>query len=126
MSRLPQAFRRSPRDPASIILPIARSIAELYESTPGPTARILGTFLMTALYQASVVACAMFLTGQASNLLAASLAGQIAKVEVTWANWFAVGIVPGLVSCAVVPWLVYRLSPPDLKFTPAATDVCAP
>ena len=40
----------------------------------------------------------------------------------TWASWFAAGIVPGLVSCAVVPWLVYRLCPPDLKFTPAAAD----
>jgi hypothetical protein len=33
----------------------------------GPTARRLGTFLMSGLYQGSAVACAMFLTGQASN-----------------------------------------------------------
>lgn len=105
-----------------IILPIARGVAELYDSHPGPSARILGTFLMTALYQASVVACAMFLTGQASNVLAASMAGSIANVSVTWSSWFLAGLVPGVASLAVVPYLVYRLLPPDLKHTPAATE----
>jgi DASS family divalent anion:Na+ symporter len=105
-----------------IILPIARGVAELYDSHPGPSARILGTFLMAALYQASVVACAMFLTGQASNVLAASMAGSIAHVSVTWSSWFLAGLVPGIVSLAVVPYLVYRTLPPDLTHTPAAAE----
>ena len=48
-----------------IVLPVARGIAELYDSRPGPTANRLGRFLMMALYQGSAVSCAMFLTGQA-------------------------------------------------------------
>lgn len=103
-----------------IILPIARSIAELYESTPGPTAKRLGTFLMTALYQGSAVACAMFMTGQASNVLVAGLAAKLAGVEVTWSSWFIAGLLPGLTSCAVVPWVVLRLLPPGIRRTPAA------
>jgi DASS family divalent anion:Na+ symporter len=105
-----------------IVLPIARSIAELYKSYPGKTAGILGTFLMATLYQSSVVACAMFLTGQASNVLAASIAGELTGVKVTWASWFVAGIVPGLASCLAVPYLVYRVLPPELKRTPAASD----
>jgi DASS family divalent anion:Na+ symporter len=105
-----------------IILPIARGVAELYDSHPGPSARILGTFLMATLYQASVIACAMFLTGQASNVLAASMAGSIANVSVTWSSWFLAGLVPGVVSLAVVPYLVYRTLPPDLTHTPAAAE----
>jgi DASS family divalent anion:Na+ symporter len=105
-----------------IILPIARSIAELYESRPGPSARVLGSFLMVALYQGSAVACAMFFTGQVSNVLAAGLAAKLAGVTVTWTTWFVAGIVPGLVSCAVVPCVIYRLLPPDLKRTPAAAE----
>lgn len=107
---------------ASIILPIARSIAELYGSTPGPQARLLGTFLMATLYQCSAVACAMFLTGQASNVLAADLASKLANVTVTWSGWLIAGLVPGLVSCLVVPWVVYRLSPPDIRHTPEASE----
>jgi DASS family divalent anion:Na+ symporter len=103
-----------------IVLPVARSIAELYQSTPGPTAARLGTFLMTALYQGSAIACAMFMTGQASNVLVAGFAAKLAGTTVTWSSWFIAGLVPGLVSCAVVPYVVMRMLPPDIRRTPAA------
>jgi DASS family divalent anion:Na+ symporter len=105
-----------------IVLPIARSIAELYESTPGPTARLLGTFLMAALYQGSAVACAMFLTGQASNVLVANLSAKLTGVTITWSSWFMAGLVPGLVSCIVVPYVVMRMLPPAIRRTPAAAE----
>jgi divalent anion:Na+ symporter, DASS family len=103
-----------------IILPIARSIAELYDSRPGPTAHRLGTFLMTSLYQGSAVACAMFMTGQASNVLVAGLAAKLVGVQVTWSSWFIAGLVPGLVSCLVIPYVVLRMVRPDIRRTPAA------
>ena len=105
-----------------IVLPIARSIAELYGSSPGPTAPLLGTFLITAMYQGSVVACAMFITGQASNLLAATMASKLVGVQVSWSSWFVAGFVPGLASCIAIPYVVYRLIPPQLKKTPAAAQ----
>jgi DASS family divalent anion:Na+ symporter len=105
-----------------IVLPIARSIAELYGSRPGASAPLLGTFLITALYQGSVIACAMFITGQASNLLAATMASKLVGIQVTWSSWFVAGLVPGLASCLAIPYLVYRLVPPQLKKTPAAAQ----
>ena len=103
-----------------MVLPVARGIAELFESHPGPSAGRLGGFLIAAMYQGSAVACAMFLTGQASNILGANLALTITGVEVTWSSWFAAAIVPGLLSCLVVPWIVYRTLPPELTRTPEA------
>jgi DASS family divalent anion:Na+ symporter len=105
-----------------IMLPITRSIAELYDSHPGPTAPLLGRFLMTSLYQCSVVACAMFITGQAGNLLAANLAGEVAGVTVTWTSWFMAGLVPGVASCLAIPYVTYRLVPPGIVRTPAAAE----
>ncbi len=105
---------------AGMVLPIARSISELFDSRPGPTANRLGAFLIAAMYQGSAVACAMFLTGQASNLLGADLALKLANVEVTWASWFVAAIVPGLLSCAVVPWIAYRMLKPEVTSTPEA------
>ena len=105
---------------AGMILPIARSIAELFDSRPGPTGKRLGGFLIAAMYQGSAVACAMFLTGQASNLLGADLALKLVNVEVTWVSWFVAAIVPGLLSCAVVPWIAYRLLKPEVTTTPEA------
>ena len=59
---------------AGMVLPVARSIAELFDSQPDHDAARLGAFLIAAMYQGSAVACAMFITGQASNLLGANLA----------------------------------------------------
>jgi DASS family divalent anion:Na+ symporter len=108
-----------------VILPIARSIAELYGSKPGPTAALVGSFLMTAVYQGVCVSAAMFFTGQASNPLAAKIANSATGYNVTWASWFAAGIVPGLCSMAIVPWLVMKLNPPQIKSTPEASNFAA-
>jgi divalent anion:Na+ symporter, DASS family len=107
---------------AGMVLPVARSIAELFDSRPGDgSEKRLGTYLIATMYQGSAVACAMFLTGQASNLLGASLALKLANVEVTWASWFVAAIVPGLLSCAVVPWISYKCLAPEIQRTPEAS-----
>jgi len=105
-----------------IIFPIAKSIAETYESRPGPTARRLGAFLFTLLYQCDVIICAMFLTGQASNVIIAKFAKETTGVELSYARWALGALIPGLISLAVVPPLIYRLFPPEIKQTPGATE----
>ncbi len=107
---------------ASIVFPIARSISSLYKSHPGPSSAILGTFLMTCMYQGSVIASAMFYYSSAANLLLGELAAEYAGVTITWASWFTAGLLPGLVASVFVPWLVYRVIPPSLKKTPAAAE----
>ena len=59
-------FQRA-RATGGAVLPVARSIAALYGSEPGPTAKRVGAFLMVGVYQAICVTAAMFYTGQASN-----------------------------------------------------------
>ena len=56
------------------MFPVARSLAEAYDSQPGPTRRPARRLPDAAVYQCDVVACAMFLTGQASNVLIAKFA----------------------------------------------------
>jgi DASS family divalent anion:Na+ symporter len=102
------------------IFPLAKSIAESYGSLPGPTANRLGAFLMPLLYQTDVIVCAIFLTGQASNPLIADFAMQTTGTEITYLRWLLGAIVPGLVSLAIVPYLMYRLFPPEVKRTPDA------
>lgn len=104
-----------------IVFPVARSLAEAYDSTPGPTARRLGAFLMTTVYQCDVIACAMFLTGQASNVLIAKFALDAAGYEISYAKWMLGSIVPGIAALLLVPLVIYRLYPPEVKHTPHAT-----
>ncbi len=108
-----------------IIFPVAKSLAEAYESKPGPTAGRLGAFLMTLIYQCDVIVGAMFLTGQASNALIAKFAQQVTGIELTYAQWAIAAVVPGVMSLLVMPLLLYRLFPPEIKHTPAATELAS-
>ena len=106
-----------------IIFPIARSLAEAYDSRPGPTAERLGAFLMVFLYQCMVVTCAVFLTGQASNALIASFAAQTANVQLTYSTWLIGAIVPGVAGLLAVGFLIYYLWPPEIKHPPRAAEI---
>ncbi|AGN19553.1 hypothetical protein J433_02315 [Corynebacterium glutamicum MT] len=100
-----------------IMAPIMKSVALTYDSTPGPTRRRAGAFLALNVGQVNAITCAMFLTAMAGNPLIASLASQM-DVNITWTNWAVGAIVPGLVALIVVPWVVYKIYPPELKDTP--------
>ena len=108
-----------------IVFPITRSIAESYDSAPGETARRLGAFLMVVVYQCGVVVCAMFLTGQASNPLIASLASSAAGVELSYGRWALGALVPGLATLMILPALLHRLFPPEVTRTPGAQRMAA-
>ncbi|HUQ93620.1 MAG TPA: DASS family sodium-coupled anion symporter [Bryobacteraceae bacterium] len=103
-----------------VVLPILRSIAELYGSKPGATAGLIGTFLFASVYQSICVSAAMFYTGQASNPLAAGIAAK-AGYQITWASWLMAGIVPGLCSILLVPLVVRKFLPPAIERTPEAS-----
>lgn len=103
-----------------ILFPIARSLAEAYDSRPGDSARRLGAFLMLLVYQCDVIVCAMFLTGQASNPLIAKFAQQVADVSLTYTRWALGALVPGMLSLLLVPLLLYWLFPPECRRTPEA------
>ncbi|MFN0084804.1 MAG: DASS family sodium-coupled anion symporter [Blastocatellia bacterium] len=105
-----------------IIFPITKSVAEAYDSKPGPTAARLGSFLMSFVYQCEVIICATFLTGQAGNLLIQKFGKQTAGIDLNYPTWLLGAIVPSLVCLAVTPPLLYRLYPPGVTHTPGAAD----
>jgi DASS family divalent anion:Na+ symporter len=107
----------------AIVYPIVRSMAEAFDSHPGDgTERRIGAFLIKNSFQANLITSAMFLTAMAANPLAAQLAAD-QGVEVTWTSWAAAAIVPGLLSLLVVPFVLYRLYPPQVKETPQAPEM---
>jgi DASS family divalent anion:Na+ symporter len=103
-----------------IIFPITKSIAEAYDSKPGPTARKLGAFLMSFMYQCEVIISATFLTGQAGNLLIQRFAKQQGGIDLDYPTWLLGAIVPSLVCLLVTPPLLYRIFPPEVTHTPDA------
>lgn len=109
-----------------VILPITRGLAELYQSRPGRTAGLLGCYLMLTLYQGDVMACALFLTGQASNPLAASQAmTELERVGIhgfslSYANWFWYALAPAGTCLLLIPLLIYLWQRPGITHTPEA------
>ncbi|MBI1809854.1 MAG: DASS family sodium-coupled anion symporter [Gemmatimonadetes bacterium] len=108
-----------------VIFPITRSLAEAYDSHPGPTARRLGAYLLFTVYQCDVIACAAFLTGKVSNVIAAKFAHDVAHVDLTWSRWALGASLPALVALLFVPWLLFRLYPPEITKTPDAARMAA-
>jgi len=108
-----------------VIFPVAKSLSEAYDSHPGESARRLGAYLMTTVYQCDVIACAMFLTGQASNVLIAKFARDASGIDLSYTRWFVGGVVPGVISLLIVPLVIYKLFPPEVKRTPQAQSFAA-
>ena len=103
-----------------ILYPIVRSLAEALGSKPGESARRIGTYLMQVGYHTDAVTCTMFVTSMAGNPLCVALAEKTLGVHVTWMGWASAAIVPGLIALLLVPYVMMKLSPPELVRIPDA------
>lgn len=103
-----------------IMYPIIDGLSREMGSDPEKgTQRKLGSFLVFNEYEINNVTSGMFLTGLAGNMVALGLA-KTQGIEVSWMEWFLAAIVPGLISLLVVPFLLYKVYPPEVKETPNA------
>ncbi|ASK30264.1 anion permease [Chryseobacterium sp. T16E-39] len=109
-----------------IIYPIMKSMAISFDSVPEKpeTHRKLGAFLTLNSYYMNLIASSMFLTGTASNPMCQKFAANLG-INITWMSWAAAGFVPGLVAFFVVPLVLYKLYPPELKKTGDAPKMAA-
>src|SRR5215468_1044199 len=100
------------------IYPVIKNIPPLYGSEPGSSARKIGSYLMWTAFATTCLTSAMFLTGLAPNLLALSLVKQTTKIDISWTDWF-MGILPvGVLLFVLLPLIVYKIYPPELKSSP--------
>ncbi|WP_333863172.1 anion permease [Sphingobacterium sp.] len=109
-----------------IIYPIMKSMAISFDSIPDKpeTHRKLGSYLTLNSYYMNLIASSMFLTGTASNPMCQKFAANLG-IDITWMSWAVAGFVPGLVAFFVVPLVLYKLYPPELKKTGDAPRMAA-
>jgi len=108
-----------------VLFPIVRSLCSAFDSEPGPTARRVGAFLMKNTFQCNAITSAMFMTSCAPNPLMVVLAAQTLNIQLDWGSWATAAIVPGAISLALVPYILYKIYPPELKHTPEAKYIAA-
>ena len=103
-----------------VLYPIIKSLAQSFGSDPKDgTERKIGSFLVFAEYHGDMITAAMFMTAMAANPLVQTLA-KSSGVNISWGGWFLAALVPGIISLIVVPWLIYKMYPPEIKETPNA------
>ncbi|MDC7953452.1 anion permease [Liquorilactobacillus mali] len=103
-----------------IMYPIINSLSRSFGSAPEDnTQRKVGSFLTFAEFHGNMITAAMFLTAMAGNPLAQSLA-KSAHIDISWMGWFIAALVPGVISLILVPFIIYKLYPPEIKETPNA------
>ena len=99
-----------------IVYPVYNALSNAFESYPHNKPRKLGAFLMQNAIQASAVTSAMFLTAMAGNPLAAEIASNHG-INISWGTWALAASIPGLICLILIPPLLYKLYPPDIKVT---------
>jgi len=101
-----------------ILFPIVRSLSASMGSEPGPTANKLSAYLMFNSFQTTVITSTLFLTGVAPNAMIVGLAAKTWKYEITWMGWFVAAAVPAAICLLVLPYIIYKLSDPEIKKSP--------
>lgn len=109
-----------------IIYPIMKSMAISFDSVPEKpeTHRKLGSYLTLNSYYMNLISSSMFLTGTASNPMCQKFAANLG-IDITWMSWAAAGFIPGLAAFFIVPLVLYKLYPPELKKTGDAPRMAA-
>ena len=103
------------------IFPLIRGIPELYGSRPGDgTERKMGAYLLYTALAITCVTSSMFVTALAPNILAVALASKTIHVAVSWTDWCRAFAPAGIVLFAIVPVLLYKIYPPEIKESPDA------
>lgn len=100
---------------ACISVPLTVSVSTSLNSRPEDgTSNKIGCFLSLCTLHANQLASALFLTAIGSNPLIQRLMANIG-LSMTWGEWALMACVPGLVCLLILPLLMARLAPPEIK-----------
>jgi DASS family divalent anion:Na+ symporter len=104
-----------------VIYPVVSSLSKAFDSYPEHSSRKMGAYLVQTAFQCGAVTSAMFVTAMAGNPIVQNLAESVG-VKITWGLWALAAFVPGMVSLLLLPLVMYKLYPPEIKKTPTARE----
>ncbi len=108
---------------AGTIFPVLNSLPPIYGSRPhDPSSRKIGAYVLYTAFAANTITSSLFVTGCAPNFLALNFARTIAKVNVTWWDWFAAAAPFALPLLVVMPLVIYLIYPPEIRHSPEVPE----
>lgn len=79
----------------------------------------LGAFLMMTSMAGITLSSTLWLTAMAANPAGAKMAKEVG-IDISYGSWALAASVPILVLYFLVPWVIFKIYPPDIKETPEA------
>jgi divalent anion:Na+ symporter, DASS family len=105
---------------SGVLYPIIFSLAEASGSKPEDgTEKKLGSYLMFCGLASLSLSSALWLTAMAANPLGSEIARTFG-VEISFGSWLVAASVPTLAAMALLPLVLYKIFPPEVKATPEA------
>ena len=105
---------------SGLLFPIVYSVAIANGSDPEKgTEKKLGSFLMFTSMVGIGLSSALWLTAMAVNPAGVAIAAQYG-VNINFGSWVLAASVPTLFAAVAMPWVLYKIYPPEVKKTPDA------
>lgn len=110
---------------SGVLYPIVYGLAHDCGSRVGDnTHRKAGSYLMMTSMAGLTISSGLWLTAMAVNPIGVGIAEKMG-IHITFGSWLLYAIVPTLIAFALIPWMLYRIYPPELKDTPEAPQKAA-
>ena len=105
---------------SGVLYPLALSLAEGGGSKPDEaTRKKMGAYLMFCAMATLSLSSALWFTAMAGNPLGAEI-GKSQGFQISFGSWLVASVAPTLVCLALLPLLLYKVFPPEVKATPEA------
>jgi DASS family divalent anion:Na+ symporter len=105
---------------SGVLFPIVNALAaDSGSKVADGTRKKLGSFLMMASMAGLTLSSTLWLTAMAANPAGAKMAGEYG-VEISYGSWALAASVPVIVLFFLVPWILFKIYPPEIKQTPDA------
>jgi len=108
---------------SGVLFPIVNALAtDSGSKVADGTRKKLGAFLMMSSMAGITLSSTMWLTAMAANPAGAKMAEEFG-VKITYGSWALAASVPIIILFFLVPWVLMKVFPPEIKETPEAPQI---
>ena len=108
---------------SGVLYPIVNALAaDSGSKVADGTRKKIGSFLMMTSMAGLTLSSTLWLTAMAANPAGAKMAKEVG-IDISYGSWALAASVPVLVLYFLVPWVIFKIYPPELKETPEAPAI---
>ena len=108
---------------SGVLFPIVNALAaDSGSKVADGTRRKLGAYLMMSSMAGLTISSTLWLTAMAANPAGAKMAKEFG-VDITYSSWAIAASVPVIVLYFLLPWVIMKVYPPEVKETPDAPEI---